>query len=67
MGCDIHAYVESKKPDSKTWWGFGGRINPGRNYRMFGKLAGVRCDGCITKPKCPAMDRRRLQGKAQSR
>jgi hypothetical protein len=51
MGCDIHAYVESKRKDSKHWYGFGKRFNPGRHYGMFGRLAGVRCDGCLIEPK----------------
>lgn len=46
MGCDIHLFVEtSRKPkdDEKPWWrGFGGRMNPGRDYGMFAILAGVR-------------------------
>lgn len=51
MGCDIHCYIESgrKRRDhdadgsEKVFWsGFGGRINPGRNYDIFGLIAGVR-------------------------
>jgi len=45
MGCDIHMYVEYKSKESKRdyWNGFGGRINPGRNYWMFGLISkGVR-------------------------
>jgi len=45
MGCDIHAYVEYKEKEDNSneyWWGFGGQINPGRDYTMFGILAGVR-------------------------
>lgn len=42
MGCDIHCYIEYKAKDSNRWRGFGGRINPGRNYSLFTKLAGVR-------------------------
>jgi hypothetical protein len=47
MGCDIHCYVEYRpvsKPDkwSERWQSFGTRINPGRNYSIFGALAGVR-------------------------
>ena len=41
MGCDIHCYIEYKSPDTDGWSDFG-RINPGRNYDLFGKLAGVR-------------------------
>ena len=42
MGCDIHCYVEYKPPNYDTWISFGGRINPGRNYAIFTKMAGVR-------------------------
>lgn len=48
MGADIHMYVEysnKEKPehlDRRYWSDFGGRINPGRNYSMFGLIAGVR-------------------------
>lgn len=42
MGCDIHCYIEYKRPDSKEWSDFGGRINPGRNYSIFAAMAGVR-------------------------
>lgn len=47
MGCDIHMYVEYKRKDDKrnNWSNFGSRINPGRNYFMFGLLSkGVRSD-----------------------
>ena len=43
MGCDIHCYVEYKSAAHSHWRPFGGRINPGRNYTMFGFMAGVRC------------------------
>jgi len=45
MGCDIHGYLEYKTPDPDcdyTWRSFGGRINTGRQYGIFAKLAGVR-------------------------
>jgi len=45
MGCDIHMYVqyrEKKKNDDGWWWDFGGHMNPGRDYSLFGILAGVR-------------------------
>lgn len=45
MGCDIHMYVEYKRKDNEKdyWMNFGERINPGRNYFMFGILSnGVR-------------------------
>lgn len=50
MGCDIHCYVEYYWPGEdhsngkKRWRDFGQRINPGRNYTLFGYLAGVRRD-----------------------
>lgn len=40
MGCDIHAYIEFYRHD--RWHSFGERINPGRNYSMFGLMAGAR-------------------------
>ncbi len=42
MGCDIHCYIECRDPKQPRWRDFGGRINPGRDYRVFEKLAGVR-------------------------
>jgi hypothetical protein len=44
MGCDAHFYIQYKKKteDDQLWRNFGGRLNPGRNYAMFGILAGVR-------------------------
>lgn len=42
MGCDIHMYIEHKHNDSDYWQSWGGRINPGRSYWMFGLIAGVR-------------------------
>ena len=44
MGCDIHCYVEFKKPKYDFWDFFGDRINPGRHYNLFGHIAGVRRD-----------------------
>lgn len=41
MGCDIHVYTEYSE-DGTNWYGFGGRINPGRDYGMFGIIAGLR-------------------------
>ena len=43
MGCDIHVFMEYKsktsdRPFMRGW----PRINPGRDYLLFGKLAGVR-------------------------
>ena len=52
MGCDIHMYVQYKEKKNSAeaekqgrdpyWWDFGGGFNPGRNYTLFGILAGVR-------------------------
>lgn len=52
MGADIHMFVEyqykehaqraEKEGRKPYWWGFGGHLNPGRNYTMFAILAGVR-------------------------
>lgn len=44
MGCDIHCYIQYKeKTEDNRWWDcFGGHIYLGRNYAMFGVLAGVR-------------------------
>jgi len=52
MGCDIHMNVQyQNKKEAKEakkqgrdpyWWDYGGGFNPGRNYTMFGILAGVR-------------------------
>lgn len=45
MGCDIHCYIEYRQAGESRWQSFGGRINPGRNYVLFGYLAGVRAMG----------------------
>ena len=52
MGCDIHMFVQyrnierakARKEDGgyDYWQDFGGCLNPGRNYTLFGILAGVR-------------------------
>jgi hypothetical protein len=53
MGCDIHMFVEyankqrlkeQREENKSEWWNcFGGRLNPCRNYTMFGLLSkGVR-------------------------
>lgn len=51
MGCDVHLYVETRRragafaePSPFAWFNFGERIRPGRNYRVFEALAGVRGD-----------------------
>ncbi len=49
MGCDIHLIIEyRRKADPEVseemtgWDSFGRVFNPGRNYGVFGRLAGVR-------------------------
>lgn len=51
MGCDIHAYAEYRKKGQSQWNGFGGRINPGRDYDLFGKLADVRGGPALIEPR----------------
>jgi uncharacterized short protein YbdD (DUF466 family) len=41
MGCDIHLYIEHKERGSDYWECFGKKINPGRHYGIFAKMAGV--------------------------
>jgi hypothetical protein len=47
MGCDIHMFVEYRQrmQGYDSWRSWGDRTNPGRNYELFGLLAGVRSDG----------------------
>ena len=47
MGYDIHMVMEYRAvpgaEDPKPWWwAFGGVCNPGRDYQLFNRLAGVR-------------------------
>lgn len=46
MGADIHMFMEfAEAPENESdpyWRSFGDRFNPGRNYALFGLLAGVR-------------------------
>jgi len=55
MGADVHCYVEfqRKNSDRKDYWSsFGGGINPGKNYILFGYLANVRGDGpAVIEPR----------------
>lgn len=39
MGCDIHCFVEKKV---KSSWKLVEKLEVGRNYTLFGKMAGVR-------------------------
>ena len=51
MGCDIHMMMEStgrclvRRIQKPWWWAFGGVCNPGRDYQLFNRLAGVRGPG----------------------
>lgn len=57
MGCDIHAFVEyrrhgaERRPVSDGWetmcWA---KMNPGRNYEVFGRLADVRGGDSVIGP-----------------
>jgi hypothetical protein len=55
MGADIHLYMEvceDPASDNPYWSAFGGRVNPGRDYGMFGVIADVRVsDINIIPPK----------------
>lgn len=42
MGCDIHAYLQITPLNTSTSVGLG-EANLGRNYELFGLMAGVRC------------------------
>lgn len=47
MGCDIHMVMEYRavlgaEDQTPWWWSFGGVCNPGRDYALFNRLAGVR-------------------------
>lgn len=51
MGCDIHTFIEYKKKDSDRWMPLGGHLRLDRHYGVFGRIAGVRCDGCLIEPR----------------
>lgn len=56
MGCDIHTYIEYRRPDQDKkydWMSFEGQMNPRRNYNMFARLASVRgqFEGISLKPR----------------
>ena len=48
MGCDIHAHVEYKQYDQ--WWELAD-VHIGRNYKLFGLMAGVRMDIALIEPR----------------
>ena len=50
MGCDIHSFVEYHTAGAREAWYFG-TFDIGRNYVLFGLLAGVRCGGCLFQPR----------------
>lgn len=45
MGCDIHMYPEYRKVGRDHWQSLARRMNPGRDYDLFNKIAGLRGDG----------------------
>lgn len=61
VGCDIHCYMEyrwvpktvDEAHEASEWQSFGARINPGRHYQVFNRLAGVRGpgDGALIAPR----------------
>lgn len=54
MGCDIHAYVDYDEPNDHDhkWVGHLGSFSIGRDYLLFGIMAGVRCpDYALFEPK----------------
>jgi hypothetical protein len=55
VGCDIHMFIEysdfTDQNGEPYWSCFAGRYNPGRDYKMFGLLANVRCDGALFPPR----------------
>lgn len=55
MGCDIHTFIEFSdfvgQDGEPHWQCFGGQINTGRDYKMFGLLAGVRGGEAIYDPR----------------
>ena len=42
MGCDIHLYPEARRLPDGEWFSVAGSMNPGRDYDLFGKIAGLR-------------------------
>jgi hypothetical protein len=53
MGCDIHVWLEHREKNHPeyTWGSFGGEMNPGRNYAIFGKIAGLRGGDALIEPR----------------
>lgn len=55
MGCDIHTFLEYSDftgQDGEPYWQcMGGQFNTGRDYRMFGLLAGVRGGTALIGPR----------------
>ncbi|MGN6438508.1 MAG: hypothetical protein ACTHMM_18335 [Agriterribacter sp.] len=48
MGCDIHLFVEYKRPGSERWVNYGKEFRLDRIYGLFARLAGVRSHKSIT-------------------
>lgn len=55
MGCDIHTFIEysdfTDQNGEPYWSSLGGQINAGRDYTMFGLLAGVRGGEALFSPR----------------
>ena len=55
MGCDIHMFIEysdfTGQDGEPHWSTFGGECGPGRDYKMFGLMAGVRGREELYQPK----------------
>jgi len=49
MGCDIHAYLEIENPNDRVE--SIGRVRLGRDYVLFGLMAGVRGDTVLFEPR----------------
>jgi hypothetical protein len=51
MGCDIHLFLEGKNKDTGEWDHIIAELDDGRNYYLFGLIAGVRKTRVIFEPK----------------
>ena len=52
MGCDIHMYPETRsKSERGSWWQICDSFYCGRDYWMFGVLAGVRMGTALFEPR----------------
>lgn len=51
MGCDIHGGIEWRSNPDASWFTHCILKGMGRDYELFGKLAGVRGGGCLVEPR----------------